>query len=75
MRSVKRCLKKMLDHARLSYDELLTALMEVEMILNSRPLTVVSAEDTEEPLAHFHLIVGRQLRDAPDPLCPEPEEF
>ena len=50
MRSVKRRLKKMLGHARLSYDELLTALVEVEMVLNSRPLTVVLAEDTEEPL-------------------------
>lgn len=75
VRSVKRCLKKMLGHARLSYDELLTALVEVERVLNSRPLTVVSAEDTEEPLTPSHLIVGRRLRDAPDPQCPEPEEF
>ena len=75
VRSVKRCLKKMLSHARLSYDELLTALVEVEMVLNSRPLTVVSAEDTEEPLTPSHLMIGRRLRDAPDPQCPEPEEF
>ena len=75
VRSVKRCLKKFLGHARLSYDELLTALVEVEMVLNSRPLTVVSAEDTEEPLTPSHLIVGRRLRDAPDPQCPESEEF
>ena len=75
VRSVKRCLKKMLGLARLSYDELLTALIEVEMVLNSRPLTVVSAEDLEEPLTPSHLIVGHRLRDAPDLQCPDHEEF
>ena len=39
-----------LSQARLSYDELLTALTEVEVVLNSRPLTYVSAEDLEELL-------------------------
>ena len=66
VRSVKRCLKKMLGLARLTYDELLTALVEVELVLNSRPLTVVSTEDLEEPLTPSHLIVGHRLRDAPD---------
>ena len=41
VRSVKRCLKKMLGLARLTYDELLTALVEVELVLNSRPLTML----------------------------------
>ena len=75
VRSVKRCLKKMLGLARLTYDELLTALVEVEMVLNSRPLTVVSAEDLEEPLTPSHLIVGYRLREAPDPQCPDHDEF
>ena len=35
VRSVKRCLKKVLGLARLSYDELFTALVEVEGVLNS----------------------------------------
>lgn len=52
----------MLGLTRLSYDELLTALVEVEMVLNSRPLTVVSAEDLEEPLTPSHLMVGRRLQ-------------
>ena len=75
VRSVKQCLKKMLGLARLTYDELLTALVEVEMVLNSRPLTVVSAEDLEEPLTPSHLIVGYRLREAPDPQCPDHDEF
>ena len=65
----------MLGQARLSYDELLTGLVEVEMVLNSSPLTVVTAEDTEEPLTPSHLIVGHRLSDAPDQQCPESEEF
>ena len=32
--SVKRCLKKTIGQAKLSYDELLTAVVEVEMVLN-----------------------------------------
>ena len=44
----KRCLKKIIGKARLSYDEPLTAVTEVEGILNSRPLTYVQSEDIEE---------------------------
>ena len=75
IRSVKRCLKKMLGLSRLSYDELLTALVKVEMVLNSRPLTVVTADDLEEPLTLSHFIVGHRLRDTPGPHCPDLEEF
>ena len=74
VRSVKRCLKKILGLARLTYDELLTALVEVEMVLNSRPLTVVSADDLEEPLTPSHLMVGHRLRDVPDLQCIDPDE-
>ena len=37
--SVKRCLKKVLGNGRLKCDELLSVLTEVEVTLNSRPLT------------------------------------
>ena len=43
----KRCLKKIIGKARLSYDELFTAVTEVEGILNSRPLTYVQSDDIE----------------------------
>ena len=75
IRSVKRCLKKILGLPRLTYDELFTALVEVELVLNSRPLTVVSADDLEEPLTPSHMIVGHRLRDAPDLQCPDLEEY
>lgn len=43
------------------------------MVLNSRPLTVVSAEDVEEPLTPSHLIIGRRIMSDVEP-CPEGDE-
>ena len=63
--SVKRCLKKILQSAHLTYEELLTVLLEVEAVLNSRPLSCVSAEDLEEPLTLSHLISGRRVLSCP----------
>ena len=70
VRSTKRCLRKIIGQAKLSYDELLTALTEVEMVLNSRPLTSVSADDFEEPLTPSHLLIGRRVMSLPDPVLP-----
>ena len=66
VRCVKRCLKKTLHQARLTFEEMLTVLLEVEGVLNSRPLTYVSSEDCEEPLTPSHLMHGRRLQSLPD---------
>ena len=58
---VKRCLRKVIGIARLSYDELSTVLTEIESILNSRPLTYCYSELGEEVLSPSHLIHGRRL--------------
>ena len=68
VKSTKRCLRKIIGQAKLSYDELLTALTEVEMVLNSRPLTYVSANDLEEPLTPSHLLIGRRVMSLPEPI-------
>ncbi|CAB3986455.1 Hypothetical predicted protein [Paramuricea clavata] len=47
--SLKQCLKETIRKARLSYDELVSAVTEAESILNSRPLSYVSPKDVEEP--------------------------
>ena len=67
IQSAKRCLKKTVGGARLTYDELLTAVTEVEGILNSRPLSYISSEDIEEPLTPSHLITGFRILNLPDP--------
>ena len=74
IRSVKRCLKKILKNAKLSYEELLTVVTEVECVLNSRPLTYVSSKDIEEPLTPSHLMTGRRLLSIPDEIAVEKEK-
>jgi len=39
VQSVKRCLKKSIGRANLSFDELHTVIVEVESIINARPIT------------------------------------
>ena len=68
VKSTKRCLRKMVGCAKLSLDELQTLLVEVESILNSRPLSYVSADDLEEPLTPSHLLMGRRVLNLPDNL-------
>ena len=50
IQSMMRCLRKTIGKARMVYDELHTVLVEVEAILNSRPISYLSSEDMEEPL-------------------------
>ena len=73
-RCVRRCLKKILKNAKLTYDELSTAVMEVECELNSRPLTYVSSDDTEEPLTPSHRLTGRRVLSIPDEVATAEED-
>ena len=61
IKSTKRCLKQTIGQAKLSFDELLTVTTEIEMVVNSRPLSYVSMEDLEEPLMPSHLLIGHCL--------------
>ncbi len=54
--TVKRCLRKVLGTARLSYDKLQTILIEIEEKLNSRPNTYKYDEVVVEVLTPAHLI-------------------
>ena len=78
VKSTKRCLRKMVGQAKFSYDEMLTAIVEIEAIINSRPLTFLNSDDPEEPLTPSHLLVGRRVLSLPDNLtyfAPEDETF
>ena len=50
IQTTQRCLRKSIGSAKLTMDELLTAVVEIEMIVNSRPLSYLSADDMEELL-------------------------
>lgn len=65
IQSAKRCIRKTIGKARLTYDELITILAEVEMILNSRPLSYMESDDNEQPLTPSHLIIGRRVMNLP----------
>ena len=76
VQTAKRCLKKVVGNARLTYDELVTLLAEVEMTLNSRPLTYVSSGDIEEPLTPSHLLNGFRILGMPDPtITPDEDSY
>ena len=63
--STKRCLRKVIGQAKLSYDELINAVAEIESIINSRPLSYVTPDDVEEPLTPSHLLMGRCVLSLP----------
>ena len=66
VQSVKQCLKKSVGRARLSYDKLSTLLIEIEAIINSRPLSYLSSEDLEEPLTPSHLLTSHRILSLPN---------
>ena len=64
--TMKRCLRKVLSNARMTFEELQTVLVEVERILNSRPLTYEHDDVGSEVLSPAHLICGRRPLSIPD---------
>ena len=66
IQSAKRCLRKVIGNSQLTYEELLTAVIEVEAMLNSRPLTYLAPDDLDEPLTPSHLLTGRRILSLPD---------
>ena len=68
VKSTKHCLCKLIERAQLSLDELVTALAAIESVINSRPLTYVSAGNMEERLTPSHLILVRRILYLPDHL-------
>ena len=57
----KMCLKKSVGMAKLTFEELVTVLTEIENVLNSRPLTYLSEENFQCSLTPHHLVYGRNI--------------
>ena len=65
--SVKRALRKVLGSCAMSYDELTTALCEVEQQINNRPLCAVNDDNSMLPITPAEIIAGRPLTALADP--------
>ena len=68
IKSVKRCLKKSIGRAMLTFEEMRTILVEIETTLNNRPITYVydDEEGISYPLTPSNLIYGRRTTTSPN---------
>ncbi|KAJ2951417.1 hypothetical protein O0L34_g13561 [Tuta absoluta] len=60
--------RRVLDMTHLTYEEMSTLLIQIEAILNSRPLTPLSNDPSDlYPLTPSHFLIGRSLTCVPHP--------
>jgi len=61
-------LLKSMGSARLTYEGLSTALIEIEAIMNSRPICAASADPNDlEVITPAHMLTGASLKSIPEP--------
>lgn len=67
IKSVKTHLKRIVGNASLTYEKLYTLLVQVEAVLNSRPLHPLSCDPFDyTPLTPSHFLIGRSMMSVPD---------
>lgn len=68
VKSVKYHYKRIAGNALLTYEETLTLLIQIEGILNSRPLYAMSSDPNDfNPLTPAHFLIGRSMTTFPEP--------
>lgn len=68
VKSAKRHLYRITKDSHLRYEELQTLLIQIEAILNSRPLTPMSSDPADlTPLTAGHFLIGGPLTAYPEP--------
>lgn len=68
VKSVKHHLRRTLTDSCLTYEEFNTVLIQIEGILNSRPLCELSNDPTDlTPLTPSHFLIGDVITGLPDP--------
>ena len=58
---LKSALRKIVGSAKLNFEELHTVLVQIENMMNTRPLTYLSEENYDEHITPSHLMYGRNI--------------
>ncbi|XP_055936657.1 uncharacterized protein LOC129966268 [Argiope bruennichi] len=68
VKAFKYHFKRILGNSKLSYEEFLTVITQIEGILNSRPLAPLSSDtDVYDVLTPAHFLIGRSLNTVVEP--------